>query len=355
MRLIDFDQVTLSSLNRSAVATLEDVGTPKVEAMKRHFLQTVPWAQIDARNSLFHIDQAETLLEGDVDFVLDCIDNVVTKCDLLKFCHERGLPVISAMGAGMKADPSFVRVADISETVVDPLARSTKKRLTKMGIMRGIKCVYSTEPARMSLLPLSEEQHDEVDEFRALPDIQMRVRIVPVLGTMPALMGNAMAASVMLDLAQVPMCPRPTFTGRHQFYRKLQMALSTREVNVFGVPRKDITELPRDEMEFLVETVWAGRSAISATVTSLTLTRWDRSKPFSVTNSLLATVQECKAHDKIESLDKVNKQIAKYVAERHRIAVEWAERKVKPHKRQHAIEESGSTKKHETAKTDEEE
>ncbi len=90
-------------------------------------------------------------------------------------------------------------------------------------------------------------------------------------------------------------------------------------------------------------------------MTSLTLTRWDRSKPFSVTNSLLATVQECKAHDKIESLDKVNKQIAKYVAERHRIAVEWAERKVKPHKRQHAIEESGSTKKHETAKTDEEE
>jgi tRNA A37 threonylcarbamoyladenosine dehydratase len=123
MRLIDFDQVTLSSLNRHAVATRKDVGIPKVTAMKNHLLKIVPQMQIDARVNLFKIEDAEELLEGEPDFVLDCIDHLQTKAELIQYCVEKRYKVISSMGAGAKSDPSRIQIADINDTSEDPLAR----------------------------------------------------------------------------------------------------------------------------------------------------------------------------------------------------------------------------------------
>ena len=108
VRLIDFDQVTLSSLNRHAVANLEDVGTPKVECLKRALSAVCPWVEIDARNNLWEIDVAEKLLEGNPTFVIDAIDNIDTKVDLLYYCKTNNIPVIASMGAGCKSDPSRV-------------------------------------------------------------------------------------------------------------------------------------------------------------------------------------------------------------------------------------------------------
>jgi len=116
IRLIDFDQVSLSSLNRHATAVQADVGTPKVTAMKKAFRSIAPWVEVDARVELFQEDAAEELLSGNPDYVIDAIDNINTKLALLKFCYDHKIPVISSMGAGAKADPSRVQISDISET-----------------------------------------------------------------------------------------------------------------------------------------------------------------------------------------------------------------------------------------------
>jgi tRNA A37 threonylcarbamoyladenosine dehydratase len=108
IRLVDFDQVTLSSLNRHAVATLSDVGTPKVQALRKRMEQVAPWVEIDARNDLWRIEHGDVLLAGEPTFVVDAIDNLDTKVDLLYYCKSRGIPIISSMGAGCKSDPTRV-------------------------------------------------------------------------------------------------------------------------------------------------------------------------------------------------------------------------------------------------------
>lgn len=116
IRIIDFDQVTLSSLNRHAVATLEDVGTPKVRCIKNHFKEIAPFVQVEDCIDLLNADNVDELLGGNPDYVVDAIDNINTKIDLIKYCYDKKLQVISSMGAGAKADPSRIQIADISET-----------------------------------------------------------------------------------------------------------------------------------------------------------------------------------------------------------------------------------------------
>lgn len=122
LRLIDFDNLTLSSLNRHAVGTRDDVGRPKVEVCQRHFHDVLPTLEIEAINSMFTQDHAESLLAGNPDYVIDAIDDINTKADLVLACVERQLPIISSMGAGAKADPSRLVIGDITDPVNDPLA-----------------------------------------------------------------------------------------------------------------------------------------------------------------------------------------------------------------------------------------
>jgi tRNA A37 threonylcarbamoyladenosine dehydratase len=160
IRLIDFDQVTLSSLNvryiystkvheltqdtqRHSVATLNDVGTPKVIACQKQYEEIAPWVNVDAQVELFSLDDADRLLAGNPDWVLDCIDNIPTKVDLLAYCHKHNIKVFSAMGAGGKWDPTRVQISDISTTYEDPLARSVRIGLKKEGVRSGIPVVVS--------------------------------------------------------------------------------------------------------------------------------------------------------------------------------------------------------------------
>ncbi|KAJ3327654.1 hypothetical protein HDU76_011378 [Blyttiomyces sp. JEL0837] len=191
IRLIDFDQITLSSLNRHAVATHDDVGISKVDCLVKHFKEISPQVQVEARMELFNVENAPRLLSGKPDFVLDCIDNIDTKIELIQYCHDNGLRILASMGAGAKSDPSRVQIADISETFEDPLARVTRKGLRMKGIESGIPVVYSTEKPSVKLLPLDESKVAEADQYATLPTF--RSRILPVLGTLPALFGLAMA------------------------------------------------------------------------------------------------------------------------------------------------------------------
>lgn len=113
----------------------------------------------------------------------DAIDNIGTKVDLLKYCVQHNIQIFSSMGAGAKADPTRIQIADISETLYDPLARSVRQRLRASGITSGVPVVYSTEvPGEVGLLPLKEEEFEKgkVGELAAIDEF--RVRILPVFG-----------------------------------------------------------------------------------------------------------------------------------------------------------------------------
>lgn len=242
LRIIDFDQVTLSSLNRHAVATQADVGTPKAVCLKNHLARICPFVKVEIAVELFNLEAAPRLLGGSPDFVLDCIDNIDTKLDLITYCHENKIPVIASMGSGAKHDPSRIQIADISQTQEDPLARTVRRKLKlTRNIEHGIPVVYSTEkPGPVKLLPLSDEMYEQLqapgarpDDYAVLPEF--RSRILPVLGTLPAMFGCAMASYVALRLADWPeeeFEPLPS-KKRVRMYDRLYRDLRTRDQNVY--------------------------------------------------------------------------------------------------------------------------
>ena len=286
LRLIDFDQVTLSSLNRHAVATLADVGTPKVLCLQKRLEHIAPWTLFDCQNQLFGADTAEAQLSPWSDgqtptFVIDAIDNIESKVALLHYCHTNKLPVISSMGAGCKSDPTRVFIGDISASTDDPLSRATRRKLRMRGVKDGIPVVFSSEktgPGKAQLLPLSEDEFNKgsVGELGVLPDF--RVRILPVLGTMPAVFGLCVANHIMLEVAGYPHDYLPS-KGREKMYDGILAMLQGLEERVAKHYGHDTVGLripvTMDNVGYLVEEVFHGRSIVSGLVASrLALTRW---------------------------------------------------------------------------------
>ncbi|PLN86364.1 hypothetical protein BDW42DRAFT_159097 [Aspergillus taichungensis] len=294
VRLIDFDQVTLSSLNRHAVATLADVGTPKVHCIRRRLEQITPWVRFDCRNELFNGSVAEDLLapwsmdDNDKgrkpDYVLDCIDNIGSKVELLHYCHQHSIPVISSMGAGCKSDPTRVTVADISAGTDDRLSRSTRRRLKALGVSTGIPVVFSTErsgPGKASLLPLSADEFSkgEVGELSVLPDF--RARILPVLGTLPAVFGYTLANHVICDLANYPIDYNLGGKGRDKVYdsvlgtlQGLHERLARLQVGHQVVGLR--LPLTRDDVGYLLDEIYHGKSVVTGLPSKPALVPWQR-------------------------------------------------------------------------------
>ncbi|KAL2003865.1 hypothetical protein VTN02DRAFT_1887 [Thermoascus thermophilus] len=293
IRIIDFDQVSLSSLNRHAVATLADVGTPKVHCIRKRLQQIAPWVKFDCRNELFAKAAADRLLEpwtldggegAQPSYVIDCIDNISTKVDLLHYCHSHSIPVVSSMGAGCKSDPTRIVVGDISLSSEDPLSRSTRRRLKALGVTTGIAAVFSTEkpgPGKASLLPLPEEefQKGQVGELGVLPDF--RVRILPVLGTMPAMFGYTIANHVICQVSGYPQDYSMAGKGRDKMYDSILANLQGLEERL---ARSEAGQDPvglripisKDDVAFLVEEVYRGKSVVSGLPSRLALVPWQR-------------------------------------------------------------------------------
>jgi tRNA A37 threonylcarbamoyladenosine dehydratase len=145
LTLVDFDAVCLTNLNRQIHATRRSVGASKVALMAERCRLINPKAQIVAEQTFFDASNAERLLSEPHDFVLDAIDNVTAKIALLSACHARGIPVVSAMGAGGRTDPTRVRVTDLSRTGKDPLARVVRRSLRERGVHSGIEVVWTDE------------------------------------------------------------------------------------------------------------------------------------------------------------------------------------------------------------------
>lgn len=161
IRMIDFDQVTLSSLNRHAVATLSDVGISKAQALKNRLSAIVPWCEMDAIPEMFIMDSADRLLAGKPDLVIDCIDDVNTKAELIAYCMSHDLPVLTSLGAGGKSDPTRLRISPLSDCINDPLAQKLKWKLKKHKVAaEDVMSVFSIEKPVCELLPLEDDQRN---------------------------------------------------------------------------------------------------------------------------------------------------------------------------------------------------
>jgi len=145
LELIDDDKVCLTNLNRQLHATRKTIGTYKVDAAEERIHDINPDCRVTKRKTFFLPETREQFDFTQYDYIIDAIDTVAGKLALAEAAQAAGTPIISAMGAGNKLDPTAFRVADISETSVCPLARVMRSECKKRGIRR-LKVVYSTEP-----------------------------------------------------------------------------------------------------------------------------------------------------------------------------------------------------------------
>jgi len=143
--MIDKDVVDITNINRQIHALTTTIGQPKAELMRERIKLINPDCDAIALRMFYTEETYEKLFEYPLDYVIDASDTVTYKIHLIKECLKRKIPIISSMGAANKMDPTRFRVADISQTTVDPLARVIRQKLRKDGIKKGVKVVFSTE------------------------------------------------------------------------------------------------------------------------------------------------------------------------------------------------------------------
>ena len=154
--LIDHDRVSISNLNRQIIALHSTVGRLKVEVMRDRILDINPACQVRVHPVFYLPQTADQFDFSAYDYVVDAIDTVSGKIALITQAQAAGTPIISAMGAGNKLDPTAFEVADIYDTTVCPLARVMRRELRRRGIER-LKVVYSREEALTPKIPKGEE------------------------------------------------------------------------------------------------------------------------------------------------------------------------------------------------------
>lgn len=142
--LVDDDKVCLTNLNRQIIATRKTVGKYKAEVMRDRILEINPDAEVEVRKCFYLPENADEFDFNEYFYVVDAVDTVTAKLEIIMRAKECGVPVISSMGAGNKLDPTQFQVADIYKTSMCPLAKVMRRELKKRGVKK-LKVVYSTE------------------------------------------------------------------------------------------------------------------------------------------------------------------------------------------------------------------
>lgn len=190
--VIDNDTVSISNINRQIIATHDTVGMLKVDAVEKRIKQINPDCVVTKRNSFFLPENSDSFDFSVYDYVVDAIDTVSGKIELVMKSKEARVPVISSMGAGNKLDPTKFEVSDISKTSVCPLARVMRRELRNRGINH-LKVVYSKEQA---ITPY------EVDELKNENDFERRRTLPGSVAFVPSVAGLIIAGEVIKDLTK---------------------------------------------------------------------------------------------------------------------------------------------------------
>lgn len=185
--LIDSDSISLTNVNRQIHATLKTVGRSKVEVMKERMLEINPDAHIDIYEEFYLPDKHSDIIKNDIDYIVDAIDTVSAKIDIVMKAKEMNIPIISAMGAGNKIDPTKFEVSDIYKTSVCPLAKVMRRELRKRKIS-SLKVVYS------------KEEPIKIDDYSICEEEIGKKRIPGSLSFVPSAMGLIIAGEIIKEV-----------------------------------------------------------------------------------------------------------------------------------------------------------
>jgi tRNA A37 threonylcarbamoyladenosine dehydratase len=187
MTIADADKVSESNINRQLVALHSTIGREKCDILAERLRDINPELQLTIVNRYIKDSETDALLDSDkFDYVVDAIDTLSPKLALIKGSLDRGIPLVSSMGAGAKCDPTLMEIKDIAKTHHCPLAHMLRKRLHKIGIRKGFWAVFSPEPVRDGAMILCEEQNKKSN--------------VGTISYIPALFGIGCASVVVRDL-----------------------------------------------------------------------------------------------------------------------------------------------------------
>lgn len=142
--LVDFDTVDASNINRQAIAYHSTIGKAKTDLVKAQILDINQDAHVRIFTEYYKADRRDTIFDTSYGYILDCVDNVPAKLDLITTAHKKGIPILTSAGLGNRLDPSMVQTGNLFDLEGDPLARKLKKALRKEGI-HAVDAVYSLE------------------------------------------------------------------------------------------------------------------------------------------------------------------------------------------------------------------
>ena len=186
--LIDYDKVEETNLNRQIIATTKTVGKYNVDVTKDRILEINPNAQIEIHKEFF-MPESEEILDESVDYIVDCIDTITAKIELVVRANKLNIPIISSMGTGNKLEPMKFEVTDIYKTSVCPLAKVMRKELKERGI-KNLKVVYSKEEP----IKLNMNIQEDVQE-------QNSKKVTPgSISFVPSVAGLIIAGEVVKDI-----------------------------------------------------------------------------------------------------------------------------------------------------------
>lgn len=187
IRILDFDTISESNINRQIIALHSTVGENKTDVMKRRLLDINPDIKVCAYSQFLTPENHHLLFDG-ADIVLDCIDSLNPKLSLLEDAYKNNIRIISSMGAALRKNPALIRTGDIYDSWGCPLARQIRSGLRRRGVGRGIECIFSPEKVNFTFI---DPEKDESAE-RMINRGRKRV----VLGSLPtitAIFGENMA------------------------------------------------------------------------------------------------------------------------------------------------------------------
>ena len=185
--LIDHDKVSESNINRQLIATTKTIGKYKVDIMKKRILEINPDAIVEVYKEFFLPGSNNKIITKELSYVVDCVDTVSAKLEIVSICNAIGVPVISSMGTGNKLDPSRFEITDISKTSVCPLAKVVRKELRNRGIKK-LKVIYSKED------PIEATTKEKIDP-------NTKKRIPASISFVPSVAGLMLAGEVIREIA----------------------------------------------------------------------------------------------------------------------------------------------------------
>ena len=194
--LIDDDKICLTNLNRQILATRKTVGQPKVEVAKQRILDINPNANVEIYQEFF-MPETEGILDNSIDYIVDCIDTVTAKIELVVRAEKLNIPIISCMGTGNKLDPTRFEVTDIYKTSICPLAKVMRKELRNRGIKK-LKVVYSKEePVKLNETEENSCKHNCICPPGTKRKCTIRNQVPGSISFVPSVAGLIIAGEVV--------------------------------------------------------------------------------------------------------------------------------------------------------------